>query len=144
MKITEFLGLTVDELRGKYGFSGYITSEDPIDGDNIYFKVPEQGVAFVLNSNEKVSCVQAFGCGKSNDYEEFQGEVLPGINVHSSRDAVRAVLGMPQDSKNGGKGIGLFGLDLNPWDAFYLGRHRVHFEYSPDGERILLVSVENL
>nr|WP_143029099.1 hypothetical protein [Massilia sp. PDC64] len=144
MKITELLGLTVEELREKYGFNGFIAPEDPIEGDNIYFKVPERGLAFVLDVNGKVSCIQAFGRGKSSGYNEFPGEVVEGISVHSSRDAVRSVLGLPRDTENGGKGKGLFGLDLNPWDAFYLGRYRVHFEYSPDGGRILLVSVENV
>lgn len=143
----QLLGRHIAEFAGLLG-SPVVIPFRPPEGDawhglSRYVELPERGIAIVIDWNDIAECIQFFSDKKEARYRQYQGELLCGLSFHSSRDAVRAVLGEPAQFNNGGKIMPVLGRIL-PWDWFEHDGGKVHFQYSETCDEIVMVSLAPL
>ena len=141
--VTDLLGKTATKAASLLGQP--CTVEPPVvdPGEGRYIELPLSGMSLVVDEADRISHVQLHGPGRSEGYEAYRGTFWPGLDFQSGRNAVRAALGTPATSDDGGPGLGLFGGYLMPWDAFYTGEYRYHFEYSQECSGTIFVTISD-
>jgi hypothetical protein len=140
MNTTDLLGMAAAQVIEIYGEKSLISQDELSEEDVRHIEMPSLGLAIVLE-NKQAECVQLFGEGADPEYSKFAGEIFGELRFTDSRTTVRSFFGSPAEYDNGGAGRGFLGDFLKPWDAFFIGQYRYHFEYSQDAERINLVSI---
>jgi len=137
----DVLGKRPAEFAHAFGLTRLKPPPPTAEGEPRYLEFPDRGVSIVLDESDVAICVQLWSEGRSDEYQGYGGPLPKGLTFGSSRDVVRATLGKPVKSENGGPGKGLFGGVLLPWDLFRSEGRDIHFEYSDSGVDIRLVSI---
>lgn len=108
-----------------------------IEGQS-YVELRAKGISYVSEDNATVTAVQLHSFGHER-YSRYTG-VLPGsLEFSMGRSQARVLLGTPQQS---GEAIAIPILGVKPpWDAFVIGRFRVHIEYTDAYDSIGMVTL---
>jgi hypothetical protein len=111
---------------------------DPEYGLDRYIEFPDRGFAILVDWNDKCSCVQFFSGEKEPPYAQYEGELPKGLGFTSTRPEVRNAMGQAVDGRDSGD---VYPLKFHPWDWFIQHGMKVHFAYSDECDRVLMVSV---
>lgn len=107
-----------------------------------YVELRAKGISCVSADNATVTTLQLHGFGHER-HSRYTG-ILPGnLEFSMGRSQVRSSLGTPQQSGEASV-IPILG-PKPPWDAFVIGRLRVHIEYTDTCNSIGMVTLtENI
>ncbi len=106
-----------------------------------YISSYENGIELVLSKYKVVESIHLFGI-ESNIKKRFKGDLPFGVDFYFSRQKVHNLFGVPKRSGGGHRNL-LLGF-INLWDKYYFSNYSLRFEYSPDEQKIVLVTIASL
>ena|ERR1044072_4904690 len=136
--IISILGKNLNDAEVTNFLSSIGDKPETLGVDITYYIYKKKGLSLVFDENLLLSSAQLYPQGVDG-YDEYKGDLPPGITFHTSRAEVRAKYGIPAAS-GGGEVLPILGMTRH-WDRFELETHTLHLEYQIGDESLSLITL---
>jgi hypothetical protein len=142
--LIEFLGKSYDQLHKTESFVALAAEneiEEDEDLDYFFLQSRERGVDFTFNGNRILRTIHLKTEDDQDGYEQYSGSIPFGVSFNFSLQQVRTLLGVPETTGGGEKGVSKLFETTPYWDLYDHDKFTFHIQYAEGNKGISLITI---